>query len=417
MNIFHFVNASLGIEQLVTGGLGLKGGGGWTAALINKMLKETDFNFAYGAFGDVSDLQHIQKDRIDYYVIPNKLGDAGRHYEKGLEVCRNLVTSWKPDLIHVHGTEGPFGLLSARKMIKCPLVISLQGLLGPCSEWYRFFGKQSLWDISRMHRWDELITMRGLWKSYRQIRRNAKREREIISGNRFFMGRTAWDKAHTLSLNPKAIYYHEGRILRDAFWNKHWDIGAIQRHRIIFTNAKHPRKGTECLLDAVKHLRSAYPDIEMAVAGGIAVRSGYGIFLRKRFKDFGGTVRDLGPINAEQMTHELLKSHVFVSPSYIDNSPNAISEAQLVGMPVISTYTGGVPSLIEDGRTGLFVPTGDASMLAAKLCEIFENDHWAIHLGSVAHSVAEKRHDPDKIMRELIAVYEDVLEKCKTHIN
>jgi len=411
MRIFHFVNASLGIDQLVSGGLDIMGGGGWTAALLGRMLKETDFNFAYAAFGNVSDLQHIQSDRIDYFVIPNKLGDVGRHYEKGLEVCRDLVTSWKPDIIHVHGTEGPFGLLSARRMVKCPLVISLQGLLGPCSEWYRFFGKQSLWNISRMHRWDELITMRGLWKGFRQIRRNAKREMEIINGNQFFMGRTEWDQANILMQNPEAIYYHEGRIIRDAFWNKHWDVSKIQRHRIIFTNAKHPRKGTECLLDAAKHLRSAYPDIEVAVAGGVPIRSGYGIFLRKRFKDCGEIIRELGPINAEQMTDELLKSHVFVSPSYIDNSPNAISEAQLVGMPVISTYTGGIPSLIDDGRTGLFFPTGDTPMLAARLRQIFENNDLARRLGSQAQSAASKRHDPRAIVPEVLTIYKDVLAR------
>jgi len=68
----------------------------------------------------------------------------------------------------------------------------------------------------------------------------------------------------------------------------------------------------------------------------------------------------LGALNAQQMTEELAMSHVFVSPSFIDNSPNAVSEAQLIGMPVISTYTGGVPSLIEEGQTGLFFQTGDA---------------------------------------------------------
>jgi len=220
-------------RSIVIGGAGIKGGGGWTAALINKILKETNFNFAYAAFGDVKNLQHIRCARIDYFIIPNKLNTAGCHPSKALDVCRMLVDSWQPDIIHVHGTEGLFGLLSARKMIKCPMVISLQGLLGPCSEWYRFFGNQSLWDIVRMHRWDELITMRGLWKEYRQIKKNAKREKEIICGNRFFMGRTSWDKSYVHMLNPKAKYYYEGRILRDAFWKKKWDINKVQRHRII----------------------------------------------------------------------------------------------------------------------------------------------------------------------------------------
>ena len=113
------------------------------------------------------------------------------------------------------------------------------------------------------------------------------------------------------------------------------------------------------------------------------------------------------------MVKELVNSHVFVSPSYIDNSPNAVCEAQLLGMPVISTYTGGLPSLIDDGRTGLFVPTGDAPMLAARLKEVFEDDSLAMRLGSQAHEVAARRHDPDAIVQEIVTAYEDVLVKSK----
>jgi glycosyltransferase involved in cell wall biosynthesis len=80
-------------------------------------------------------------------------------------------------------------------------------------------------------------------------------------------------------------------------------------------------------------------------------------------------------------------------------------------MPVISTYTGGVPSLIEDGRTGLFVPTGDAPMLAARLRDVFDDDSLAVRLGSQAHEVAVRRHDPHEIVHEILAAYECVLGK------
>jgi glycosyltransferase involved in cell wall biosynthesis len=408
VRIFHFGNISPGIEQLSSGGKDITGGGGWTAALIGQMLERTNFEFAYAAFGDVEEVQKIHNGRIDYYVVPKRLGDAGRHYVKGLSVCRDLTESWKPDLIHIHGTEGPFGLLTARGEIRTPAVISMQGLLGPCSEWYRFFGNHETKDILRMHRWDEVLTLRGLWKGFRQINRRAEREKEIIAGNQYFMGRTDWDEAYVRALNPSAHYYKEGRILRDAFWHKRWNIGSIRRHRIIFTNAKHPRKGTESLLKAASLLRPKYPDIEVAVAGGLPGRSGYGMYLRGRFRECGGIVTELGALNAEQMAEELARSHVFVSPSYIDNSPNALSEAQLVGMPVISTYTGGVPSLIEHGITGLFAPTGDAPMLAYRLEQVFENDGLASRLGNEARNVAMARHDPTSVTDGVMGIYSDV---------
>jgi glycosyltransferase involved in cell wall biosynthesis len=215
-------------------------------------------------------------------------------------------------------------------MVKCPAVVSLQGLMGPYSEWYRYFGNAKLVDVIRMHRLLEIPAFRGQWIMFRRFGKAAKREREIIAGNRFFMGRTAWDRAYIRALNPSAQYFHGGELLREAFWHEQWNIGRARRHRIIFTNAGHPRKGTETLLDAVKLLQPHFPDIQVGIAGGISRRSGYGRYVRRRIEELGHAAIELGQLNAEEMVKELANSHVFVSPSFIDNSPNAVCEAQLL---------------------------------------------------------------------------------------
>lgn len=409
MRILHFLNIPLSINEIRSGGKEINTAGGWMAAFLCRMLKNTDFAFACVAFGNVKEARVSHDDRIDCFVVPGDL--IGRSADHTLHVYRDLVDQWKPDLIHIHGTESAYGLLTARGMVKCPALISLQGLLGPCSEWYRYFGNSSLSEIIRMHRWLEIPAMRGHLIGFWKFRKMAKREREIIAGNRFFMGRTAWDRAYVRALNPSAQYFHGGELLREAFWHERWNIGRARRHRIVFTNAGHPRKGTEILLDVVKLLQPLYPDIQVGIAGWISRRSGYGRYVRRRIAELGHAAIELGQLNAEQMARELVNSHVFVSPSFIDNSPNAVCEAQLIGMPVISTYTGGVPSLIEDGRTGLFVPTGDAPMLAARLRDVFEDDSLAVRLGSQAHEVAVRRHDPRSIVQEILAAYEEVLKK------
>ena len=69
--------------------------------------------------------------------------------------------------------------------------------------------------------------------------------------------------------------------------------------------------------------------------------------------------------------------------------------------------------MIEDGRTGLFVPTGDAPMLVAKLRGLFEDDDLAVSLGNQAHEVAVRRHDPDLIIHEVVKAYEAIVGKSK----
>jgi glycosyltransferase involved in cell wall biosynthesis len=404
------MNVPFSIEEFRFGGERVNSGGGWLTALLGRMLKDTDSRFACVAFGKYSKVDISSDERIQSFVIPKGLSKN----EKGLRRCCDLVNEWKPDLIHIHGTEGVFGLLPARCMVKCPAVISLQGLLGPYSEWYHYFGKASIIDLFRMHRWIEIPLLRGQWIMYYGYIKAAKREREIIAGNRFFIGRTAWDRAYLKAQNSSAQYFYGGELLREAFWRKSWDLKKIQPHRIIFTNAGHPRKGTEILLDAVKLLQPHFSNIQVCVAGGISHRSGYGRYIRRQIRKLGHSAIELGPLNAKEMAIELARSHVFVSPSYIDNSPNAICEAQLLGMPVISTYTGGVPSLIDDGRTGLLFPTGDAPMLAYRLREVLENEEMAARLGRQAHAAAVTRHDPRSVVNGILEIYEKVLRSTKT---
>ncbi|WP_459923071.1 glycosyltransferase family 4 protein [Desulfatiferula olefinivorans] len=324
-----------------------------------------------------------------------------------------MIESLRPDLIHIHGSEGPYGLLTERYAPACPVVISMQGLLGPSSTFHHFFGDHSLGTIVRMHRILEIPAMRGLLRGFMDIRKKARRERDIIRTNRFFIGRTRWDRAYIRAIHPEARYFHGGEILRDAFYQNLWQLNRVQRHRIIFTNAGHPRKGTDLLLDALELLRSDYPDMEVCIAGPVSRRSGYGTFIRRKMAALGSAVRELGQLDSQAMVQAMLTSHVFVSPSYIDNSPNAVCEAQSLGMPVVASYTGGVPSLIDDGRTGLFYPKGDMPMLAQMIRNVFDDDTMAERLGQGARQSALVRHDPDTVVQDILDAYHQILE-CRS---
>ncbi len=99
----------------------------------------------------------------------------------------------------------------------------------------------------------------------------------------------------------------------------------------------------------------------------------------------------------------------FVLPSRIENSANSLCEAQLMGVPVVTGYMGGTASLVEEGRTGLFVPNGDSALLAYALQRIFEDDDLAERLSSESRQVALKRHDAARVRGELIAAYQAIL--------
>lgn len=411
MRVLHFTNIPFDVEQLRTLGKSISGSGGWMAALLGRMMSEKDIQLAVASLDNVPKIQVSRDERIECYRIPRGRFQNRQSQKFGLSNCLDLIRNWQPDIIHIHGTENLYGLLSARGMIDCPAVISLQGLIGPSSEWYHYFGNRSLIDVAKMHRWLEFPTLRGHWRWFLGMRESAYREREIIVGNKFFLGRTEWDRAYLFSLNPSAIYYHSGELLREPFWQSQWRFNKFIRNRIIIANANHPRKGAEILFDAVRILKEDFPDIQIAIAGFISRRSGYGQYMQKQLRDLGSIVVELGQLNAEEMAEELAKSHIFASPSFIDNSPNAVCEAQLVGLPVISTYTGGLPSLIEHGKTGLFFPVGDAPMLASRIKQVFMDDSLSMMLSDQARVMAQERHDSDIIVSEVLMSYEDAMAK------
>jgi glycosyltransferase involved in cell wall biosynthesis len=398
-------------------GLSIEGSGGWMSTLLDSLKGEQGVQIAVVCCYGKQKIEGLSKDGIEYYVIPSGRREPSSNPKSLLLGCCDVIRRVDPDVIHIHGTERFYGLLSSRRMVSCPVVISLQGLLGPYSEWYHYFGSRSLLEIIRMHRFLEFPALRGQWIGFWNIQKAAKREQEIIRGNRYFIGRTAWDQAYVKAINPNAEYYYGGELLRKPFWQKQWHLGNVTRHRIIFTNAGHPRKGTETLLEAVALLKLEFPDIQVCIAGGHSRRSGYGRYIRKHIMQLGESAVELGPLNAEQLSEALEKSHVFVSPSFIDNSPNAVCEAQLIGMPVVSTYTGGLPSLIEEGHTGLFFPTGDVPMLASRLREVFLTDTLATELGKNSRDVAQKRHNPDTIVADLVQVYENVIKNACVSTN
>ena len=85
--------------------------------------------------------------------------------------------------------------------------------------------------------------------------------------------------------------------------------------------------------------------------------------------------------NAKEIKDELLHSTVYVHPSYIDNSPNSVCEAQILGCTCISTDVGGTSSIVEEGKTGFLVPSNDPYKLASLVESLYHNEKLNIQIG------------------------------------
>jgi L-malate glycosyltransferase len=397
------------------------GSGGWMIALLERLVRVPGMEICVAcAAPGLAETEIAPSDNLRYYPISQ--GPAWRLFDfrppdndsRHLMACAEVVSRVNPDIIHIHGTERFYGLLGARNLISTPVVISLQGLLHEYARIRHYFGVTSLKDIVATHDLFHLFRWMGAFPEFLHLRRAAKREIEILKGNRWFMGRTFWDRAHLRAVNPDASYFQVSEVLRPSFYETQWEVGSCTRQRIIFTNANSFNRGTEIILDAIVILARDFPGISLALAGGVESLP-YGKRLRRKIAALGlyDKVVFLGKINEKQMSVELQKAHVFVISSLLENSSNSLCEAQLIGLPCLASYVGGIPTLVEEGQTGLLFPAGDAAVLAERIREVFMDNNLAHKLGTQARQTALFRHDPGTVTKTVMDTYEKVLSEAR----
>jgi glycosyltransferase involved in cell wall biosynthesis len=88
-----------------------------------------------------------------------------------------------------------------------------------------------------------------------------------------------------------------------------------------------------------------------------------------------------------------------------------IIEAMATGVPVVATRGGGIPEVVVDGETGLLVERGDASALAEAILRILSNENLRTSMGRAARKRAVELFSWEKISRDLLVQYENLLSQ------
>lgn len=149
-------------------------------------------------------------------------------------------------------------------------------------------------------------------------------------------------------------------------------------------------KGIEVLLDAVPLV----PDAQFVIVGDGPLREKLQGGDRVTWTGFRRDVPEL-----------LSQSDVFVLPSLGDAYPTVLLEAMAAGLPVVSTRVGGIPEIVEDGRTGILVPPGNPTALASAISGLLDSPEKREALGRAARAEAESRFSTQAWVEKLRQVY------------
>ncbi len=115
---------------------------------------------------------------------------------------------------------------------------------------------------------------------------------------------------------------------------------------------------------------------------------------------FAGLVPDVRP----WLTH----FDVLVSPSEREGLPTVLLEAMAMGCPVVATRVGGIPEIIEPGRTGLLVDPNDPVGLASAINAVVNNPEQRHRMQEEGHRRAQARFGLDTMLSRTAAAYEEL---------
>ena len=324
------------------------------------------------------------------------------------------LQEYKPDVIHIWGTEYAHTLAMVNAAEKTgfldKVAVSIQGL---CSIYAGHYTEGIPAEIIRHSTLRDILRRDNILQQQGKFKLRGDLEVQALQKVRHVIGRTDWDKACTEQINPERTYWLCNETLRTPFFQTSWSYETCVHHRIFASSCVYPVKGFHYLLEAVAEVAKKYPDVTVTVPGSSYLkvkglrRSGYQKYLADLTVKYGleEKIHFLGSLDAQGMKKAYLDSNVFVLPSTIENSPNSLGEAMILGVPCVAADVGGVTTLMTHGTEGYIYQSTAPYMLAHYIKTVFEQGETAAAMGLAAREHALKTHDPKNNLQMLMEIY------------
>jgi glycosyltransferase involved in cell wall biosynthesis len=188
-------------------------------------------------------------------------------------------------------------------------------------------------------------------------------------------------------------------------------MGAGPGDLVLFTAGRFVRKkGFEYLIDAVARLAPRWPALRLVIGGGGDLDAE--LRARARERGVADRVGFPGVLTQDAVAAHLAGADIAVVPSVrddagnVDGLPNTVMEALASGTALVATRVGGIPSVIEHGRTGWLVGERDADALETAIEALLADPGARARLGSAARADVLGRRTWDAIAEAFEQVYD-----------
>ena len=394
------------------------GGGLWLDHVLEDIRVQKDITLRLLCPGG-TETGRVDK-QVEYVLFTE--GEAHVYSEQLEEQFYRELKAFQPDVIHIWGTEYGHTLAmvnaAQRLGLENRVAISIQGL---CSIYARHYCEGVPEAVCHRYSLRDFLKRDNLLGQQRRFTQRGKLECKAMEKAGNVIGRTDWDRAITGQINPNRVYHFCNETLRQPFYEDTWQYAACRKHRIFISSCAYAIKGFHYLLEAMPLVLAQYPDAEIAVTGDSFFKTSLPAKLRQDYyhrylarladqNKLGDRIRFLGALSAPQMKQAFLDCNVFVLPSTIENSPNSLGEAMLLGVPCVAADVGGVSNMLHPGQGYVYQSTAPY-MLAHYIAEVFRQQERAEEMGAQARLQALETHNPEKNMKDLLEIYRLIAEE------
>ena len=403
--------------------MGNPGGSGlWMDHVLSGLRRDPGPEIRILCRGDTASSGSVDE-RLSYVVFEEPVAYT---YYTGLEdLFSRQLWDFQHDAVHIWGTEYGHTLAMMNACRDAGLLkktcISIQGL---CGVYARHYAEGVPYGVQRGHSLRDLVRRDNILAQQRKYALRGELEAQALSLARHVLGRTHWDRACMELLAPQAEYHLCRETLREPFYEGRWRYEACVRHRIFAPSLEVPLKGYHYLLEAFCQVLKTYPDATLAVPGKsflelsgkeACLQQTYHAYLARFAKEHGlqNKLLFLGHLSPEEMKQAYLNCNVFVLPSTIENSPNSLGEAMLLGVPCVASDVGGVTSMLEHEKEGLVYQSSAPYVLAHHIARLFDLKADAAGFGAAASARARITHDPEENRKALLGIYETLSQEEK----
>lgn len=257
------------------------------------------------------------------------------------------------------------------------------------------FTPSTRWATVAMHGYDALLGLPSLRRARRVI---------VMTGNE-----RAWLVRH--GVPDQRIAEIPIGVADDAFRPADAAAGRARAGRdryLLFVARLYHEKRPLDLVEALGLVAAEVPDLGAVLAGP---DQGQAAEVRARARALGVADRVVltGAVTEREKWDLYAGSEAFVLPSAFEAQGIVIGEAWAQRRAVVATRVGGVPYIVDHGRTGLLVPVGEPAALATAVRQLAADPSRRAMLGAAGRAEAERRFDWARLTDRLEALYEAVL--------